>query len=349
MSDLSQLLQQLAERTSELESEDAWPAEQFKLLAESGVLGWVIPKQFGGSEISGEELIDGYLQLSKACLVTAFVLTQRNGACQRIANSENEQARETLLPRLCAGELFATVGISHLTTSRQHLAKPAVQVSETDRGFVFNGLVPWVTGAKFADLIVTGGTLDDGRQVLAAIDTTLPGITIADAAKLMALNASQTGFVTLNDAEVPREALLFGPVEEVMKQGPAGGTGSLTTSALALGSALNSIEQIGIESEKRPDLVAIYDSLNAEHQAIRNDMDNSGIEGSPHNAESIRQRSNSLVLRASQAYLAASKGAGFVVGHAAGRAVRESMFFLVWSCPQSVLNAALREFACMID
>ena len=196
MNDLSQLLQQLADRTGELEAEDAWPADQFQLLADAGVLGWVIPKHFGGSEISGDELIDGYLQLSQSCLVTAFVLTQRNGACQRIANSENEEARQALLPRLCAGELFATVGISHLTTSRQHLAKPAVQVTETDQGFVFNGLVPWVTGAKFADLIVTGGTLDDGRQVLAAIDTNLPGITIADAAKLMALNASQTGFVT---------------------------------------------------------------------------------------------------------------------------------------------------------
>jgi hypothetical protein len=47
--------------------------------------------------------------------------------------------------------------------------------------------------------------------------------------------------------------------------------------------------------------------------------------------------------------LAASKGAGFVAGHPAERAVREAMFFLVWSCPQPVVSAALREFACVID
>jgi hypothetical protein len=54
------------------------------------------------------------------------------------------------------------------------------------------------------------------------------------------------------------------------------------------------------------------------------------------------------VLRATQAYLAASKGAGFVAGHPAERLVREAMFFLVWSCPQPVLAANLREFACLV-
>ena len=63
----------------------------------------------------------------------------------------------------------------------------------------------------------------------------------------------------------------------------------------------------------------------------------------------IRRRANSLVLRATQAQLAASKGAGFVAGHPAEREVREALFFLVWSCPQPVLSAALREFACLTE
>ena len=65
--------------------------------------------------------------------------------------------------------------------------------------------------------------------------------------------------------------------------------------------------------------------------------------------ESLRQRSNSFVLRASQAYLTATKGAGFTSTHGASRAVREAMFFLVWSCPQVVVEAQLREFAGVVD
>ena len=67
----------------------------------------------------------------------------------------------------------------------------------------------------------------------------------------------------------------------------------------------------------------------------------------PVSAAMLRQRANSLVLRVTQAQLAASKGAGYVSGHPAERAVREALFFLVWSCPQPVVAAALREFACL--
>jgi hypothetical protein len=65
--------------------------------------------------------------------------------------------------------------------------------------------------------------------------------------------------------------------------------------------------------------------------------------------ESLRQRANSLVQRASQAALAAAKGSGYVVGHPAGRWCREALFFLVWSCPQPVAAANLCELAGIED
>jgi len=147
--------------------------------------------------------------------------------------------------------------------------------------------------------------------------------------------------------------LIAGPIENVMKLGKGGGTGSLTTSALAVGTAEGALRRLKVEADNRPDLVEIYEPLNAECIAIFDDMmsavrSDTAASDSPPSAESIRRRANSLVLRAAQAYLAASKGAGFVAGHPAERAVREAMFFLVWSCPQPVLHAALREFACVL-
>ncbi len=334
--------------------DDPWPDAQLKWLADARVLGWVIPRRFGGSEISMSQLVAGYQRLAEACLVTTFVLTQRNGACQRIAGCDNESLKARLLPPLCTAERFATVGVSHLTTSRQHLGRPAVRVEETSDGFRFEGEVPWVTGASRADWIVTGGTLDDGRQILAVIDTEAEGVRVQPAPRLLALNASQTSSVTLHDVYVPRESLVAGPTEQVMKSGRGGGTGSITTSALALGAAQASLKRLGDEAAKRPELDEILQPLARELRSVQQDLAEAaagtgGDTGGRHSAESIRKRANSLVLRASQAYLAASKGAGFVAGHPAERAVREAMFFLVWSCPQPVLTAALREFACVVE
>ncbi len=352
-SDFDELLVELSQTAGALEIDGAWPANQLQRLAETGVLGWVIPEQWGGGGFSTQQLMFGYEKLAQSCLVTAFVLTQRNGACQRIAGAENKAMQAALLPALCRGEVFATIGISHLTTSRQHLSKPSVRVRRRNGAYLFNGLVPWVTGAKYADFILTGGTCDDNQQILAVIPMSSAGLTVEEPEPLLALNASQTGPVRFENVEIDEQHLVVGPAEQVIKRGSGGGAGSLMTSALALGAAADTLKRFQSEAKKRLDLVEIHQTLAYERKLIASDLyaaaRSESAEKIPSlSTESIRQRANSLVLRSAQAYLVASKGAGFVAGHPANRAVREAMFFLVWSCPQPVLTATLREFTCVL-
>src|SRR5882762_6108458 len=107
---MHEILEKLADQSGGLDARQEWPARQFELLAQQGVLGWVIPREYGGSSIGEQELLAGYVTLAEACLATTFVLTQRNGACQRIAASQNDWLKSALLPQLARGELFATVG-----------------------------------------------------------------------------------------------------------------------------------------------------------------------------------------------------------------------------------------------
>ena len=348
---LPALCERLRDSAGRLEGPDAWPAEQLDWLSENDVLRWTVPEQFGGLGLVRRDLATGYEVLGSSCLNTTFVLTQRNAAIARIGLSDNEGLKRRLLSSLCTSEAFATVGISHLTTSRQHL-DPAVTANETSEGFELTGTVPWVTGARYASHIVTGATLPDGRQVLLVLDTTTDGVSVGESGKLLALNATHTSSVKLERALVAHSEVLSGPIEGVMRQGKAIGAGSLTTSSLALGHAYGALRNLELEAERRPDLVETTAPLLSELKSVRDDM-YAGIDKTRDDAsvsaESVRQRANSLVLRSTQAYLAASKGAGFSKGHPAERLVREAMFFLVWSCPQPVLTANLREFACLVE
>lgn len=345
------LLRWLREHSGALETDDAWVGQQFAQLARCDVTGWVVPVEFGGQGWDTAAVTAGYEQLACACLTTTFVLTQQNGACQRILLSPDVELKQELLEPIGRGEQFATVGISHLTTSRQHLSQPALQVEQVGGELVFDGVAPWVTGASHADWIVAGGTCADGRQVLAAVSTSLPGVTIEPPAQLMALQASQTGAVRFEGVRVNDRYVLSGPVEQVLRQGSHGGAGSLTTSALAIGAARRSIEALGEEAARRAALVEIHQSLERERTEIAAQILAPNTEAccARWTAEEVRQRANSVVLRAAQACLAATKGRGFIRGHLAERLVREAMFFLVWSCPQPVVHGALREFACLAD
>lgn len=344
-----ELLRRLRESAAEVDASSDWPRAQLEWLADAGVLRWNLPGAFGGEGCTAVEMTAGYEALAAACLTTTFILTQRNAACQRIIESDNAALQQELLPDLASGRCFSTVGISHLTTSRQHLAQPAVRIDRNGNSLVLNGAVPWVTGAAAADVIVTGGTCADGRQMLIALPRGLAGLTVAPPTRLLALNASQTSAMQLDDVRVTPEQVIAGPVEGVMGRSPSGGTGSVTTSALAVGLTGRALGDLEAEAEVRPELEEIVAPLREELESVRSELYGlaGGLPPQGITAATLRQRANSLVLRSTQAQLAASKGAGYVAGHPAERGVREALFFLVWSCPQPVVAAALREFACI--
>ncbi len=342
---LARLCQQLQQRARELEQPGAWPGEQLRLCGEAGVYTWFIERTLGGQEWSPANICRGYLALSAACLTTTFVITQYMGACQRLAKSGNRGLHEEWLAALIEGRKFATVGISHLTTSRRHLARPVLRASESAVGWVLDGFSPWVTGSCHADLVVTGATLPDGAQILCAVPTSAPGVQAPPPQELVALSASCTGPIEFQQVQVPESWLLAGPAPNIMQQGTGGNTGGVQTSTLALGLARAALDYLEQESQQRADLQPARAAMREEWESLAEDL-LSVSEGDPGcSTERLRTRANSLVLRATQAALVAAKGAGFVAGHHAGRWCREALFFLVWSCPQNVLSANLCELA----
>jgi len=347
---LESLCARLAELSGDLDLTGDWPAEQLRLCGEYGVYEWFIDPQWGGQAWDDESIVRGYLALSSACLTTTFILTQRSGACRRIECSDNHAVQEMLLPDLATGDIFATVGISHLTTSRRHLATPVLRAEHVPGGYRLDGYSPWVTGAPHAQYIVTGATLmEDGeatdKQLLVVLPNGSTGVATPEPARLVGVSGSDTGPCVLEQVFVEESLLLAGPVENVMSHGIGAGTGGYQTSTLALGLASAAIDYILQEAEKR-------DSLDAPVEALQRDYDQvyellfAVVRGdSDCSSEELRRQANSLVLRATQAALVAAKGAGYVVGHPVGRWCREALFFLVWSCPQNVVSANLCELA----
>ncbi|HAL14931.1 MAG TPA: acyl-CoA dehydrogenase, partial [Planctomycetaceae bacterium] len=130
-----------------------------------------------------------------------------------------------------------------------------------------------------------------------------------------------------------------------MATGVGAKTGGLQTSTLAVGLASGAIEFLEAESAKRDDLVLAMEALKQEYAELRDQLIQAAAGEIECSNEQVRTSANSLVLRATQASLAAAKGAGFVTGHPAGRWCREALFFMVWSCPQPVMNAHLCQLA----
>lgn len=322
-----------------------WQSGAFETLAGHGVLAAFIPLHCGGTAAPEPEILRMLVQISRTCLTTALALTQWASAARIIAAGPDE-VRRRYLPAMAIGEMYATVGISQLSTSRRHLAAPVLSAVHEPEGWRLSGLCPWVTGGDSSGLIVTGATVVYGDDVVPptlffVVDTRAEGLHVEPPMELLALGGTRTSAVRF-DSVVPLHAIEF-------KTGKGPKSGGLATTALAIGSAANAIdvlEGLSREGDGRPELVRAVDELRTECDSLEAGM----LEAAHHAADAeirdrLRTDATSLAVRAAQAALVAAKGAGFVVGHPAERAVREAMFFLVWSCPQTVASAVICELA----
>jgi len=344
---LDQLCVFLSTRAERWRSPSDWPSESLAACAKAGVYRWFMPQSEGGLGWNDIDQTRGYLRLAAADLTTTFIITQFIGACRRIAGSENRSAAERWLQPLISGDAFATVGISHLTTSRRHLTKPILEATPIDESlgrFRLTGIAPWVTGAAHANVLVLAATLQDGREVLAAVPTDLAGVECGGGADLVALSASCTDQVALHDVEIAAEHLIAGPIAEVMKSGVGAGTGGLQTSTLAVGLSRSAVDYLKTEAIKRNDLLLVAETMEGQVDQLQQQLLQAAA-GQACDASQIRGDANRLVMRTTQTAMTAAKGAGYVTGHPAGRWCREALFFLVWSCPQPVASAQMCELA----
>lgn len=330
---LCDTLADLAEETAEI---GPWRSGAFASLARSGALAGFIPADCGGTAAPEPAVLEMLAAIAGCCLTTALALTQWASACRIIAGGE-PALRSARLPALARGDTPTTVGISQLSTSRRHLGTPALVAARSNGTWRLNGLCPWVTGADSSDTIVTGALTETGEQFFFVVPTAAKGLDIAPPMQMLALSGSRTSSVAFRDVE-PADVIV--PAEAGVR------TGGLATTALAVGATRAAIAILDEEALGRPALEPVAAGLRAEVDELWRQLDEAAVGGiEPADRDRLRAHANGLVVRAAQAALTASKGAGFVTGHPAERLVRESMFFLVWSCPQSVTSAVMCELA----
>lgn len=338
MDELLELLRDaLAEYAEDADRSGEWPAASWDALRRSGLLGWGVSPEYGGAKRDAVALLRRAEALAATCLTTAFILSQREAAVRHVERGP-EPLRRRYLPGLAAGTAFLTVGLSQLTTSRQH-QQPALRATpDGATGFRLDGEVPWVTAADQAVALVLGATLPDDRQALVVIPTDRRGLAVEPPLPLSALAGSRTALVRCDEVPVTVEDLLAEPAPRIL--GAVGG-GGLETSALALGLARAAADYLRQEAVRREALIAPAQRLHAGLAAARGRLHEQASVADADATLAVRVECTRLALAASQAALLAAKGTGFVRPHPAQRWVRQAAFFLVWSCPRPVSEGVL--------
>jgi alkylation response protein AidB-like acyl-CoA dehydrogenase len=332
----------------------SWPQASVDELTSAGAWEWVIPRAFGGLGLDQHQLTQAYEAVACGCMTTLLILTQRDRACELIAEGENDPLKAECLPRLARGEMLVTVGISQVTTSRQG-RRPALSATADGDEFLLTGIMPWVTGAAKAAWIVTAAVVEDGRQLLAVVPTDAPGLTIDKPMELMALQGSLTSEVHCRNVRVPSSRVVRGPAANVLTASMTVRPHVVAAAGVGLAGAMARFvrEHVDPSSAALGQLAedVVHRCAAVRERLYRATSAVAGGGGAEHGGglgddvsvdkDDLRIAVNDLLVRVSAAVLIFSKGTGFLRQMPAQRLVREAMFFLVWSASPAVRAGTL--------
>jgi alkylation response protein AidB-like acyl-CoA dehydrogenase len=344
---LSEITAALSSWAAEYEQTGAWPQRSIALLGDVGAWRWNIPAESGGDPLPHAALLEAYAALAAGCMSTALISTQRDGAVELIATSPNEAAKRELLPRLARGEIFTTVGIAQLTTSKRG-GEQMVRATPAGAGYRLDGLIPWATGADHADVIVAGAVLSNGEQLLVCVYPNRGGAEVEQPDPIMALAHSRTSSIRLRGYEVRAEDVLRGPAEQVLALRTP--VKPLVTSACGIGVAdalVRIIEGLrpGVRAyfaDAVEPLLGRYREVQQRLFAAADRLDDPSAEVS---STDMRVAVNDVLIRLAITTLTLCKGSGMLLDRPVQRYLREAMFFLVWSAPPGVqLETLVRLF-----
>ncbi|HKQ49234.1 MAG TPA: acyl-CoA dehydrogenase family protein [Phycisphaerae bacterium] len=344
---LESLTKKLAKLATYYDHTGEWPVKSLEHLTDAGAWTWVIPRQFGGLGLDPFLQTQGYEAVAAGCMSTLLILTQRDGAAEFIAQSNNEPLKSDLLPRLVRHETMISLGISQLTTSHQ-TGRPALTARPDGSSFKLHGFSPWITGARECQYLVIGAVLPDERQLLLCVPTDLKGVVIDPPMQLMALQSSQTCEVHFKDVVVDEQYVLRGPGERILASRSTVKPLVVATAGIGLaGTMVRLIQSLVAKSQPAAEpgaasspLVEMADELTARYQALRDRLMTFAASlldpAQDVPKTEIRVGVNDLLVRLAAGLLIYSKGSGLLRQRDAQRLVREAMFFLVWSAPEDV-------------
>src|ERR1700748_168921 len=150
---VAQMVKDFAEKNirphvMEWDEEQIFPIELFKKLGELGLMGVLVPEEYGGSGFGYFEYVTVISEIAKVCGSIGLSLAAHNSLCTgHILAFGNEEQKKKYLPRLASGEALGAWGLTEANTGSGSLAMEHTSVRDGDH-YIINGAKNWITHGK---------------------------------------------------------------------------------------------------------------------------------------------------------------------------------------------------------
>lgn len=204
--------EQLAPHAGEWDRAGALPTAVVKQMGELGLLGILVPAEWGGTRTDDLAYALAIEEVAAGCASCSTLMSVHNSVgCVPILKFGTDEQKQSWLPRLVTGDVIGAFCLTEPQSGSEADALKTRAVQDGDT-WVLNGAKQFTTNGERAGMAIVFAITDPelGKKGLSAfiVDTSTPGFKVDRKEHKMGIRASDTCAITLSDCRVPAANLL---------------------------------------------------------------------------------------------------------------------------------------------
>lgn len=261
---------EVAPLAAKIDREHYFPRELLAPMGSLGLMGAIVPQEYGGAGLSTLAYALIIEELSAACASTGIIVSAHTSLCiTPILDYGTPEQKQYFLPRLASGSALGCFALSEPGTGSDAAAITTTYRKEGNE-FVLNGTKNWITNGPEAGVCVVFATSDTtkGNKGISAFvhDMNLPGISCGKREDKMGIRGSPTSSIMYDEVRVPASALLGDEHRGFVVAMTTLNGGRIGVAAQAVGIARSALDDALKYSQERK----AFGKRVCEHQSIQN-------------------------------------------------------------------------------
>ena len=202
----------VAPLAAKIDREHYFPSELLPKMGALGLMGSIVPEEYGGAGLSTVAYALIIEELSAACASTGIIVSAHTSLCiTPILDYGTPEQKSYFLTKLASGEALGCFALSEPGTGSDAAAITTTYRKEGEE-YILSGTKNWITNGPEAGVCVVFATSDTnkGNKGISAFvhDMNLPGISCGKKEDKMGIRGSPTSSIMYDEVRLPKTALL---------------------------------------------------------------------------------------------------------------------------------------------
>ncbi|NLU94590.1 acyl-CoA dehydrogenase family protein [Chitinophaga sp. Ak27] len=230
----------------EWDERQEFPVKVLKQLGELGLMGVLVPQEYGGSGLGYLEYVTVISEISRICGAIGLSVAAHNSLCTgHTLKFGNEVQKQRYLPKLASGEWIGAWGLTEPNTGSDAMNMKCVAKKEGNE-WVINGTKCWITHGKSCDMAVviarTGDIRDSHGMSAFVVEKGTPGFSGGKKENKLGMRASETAEMIFDNCRIPAENMLGEEGDGFIQSMKVLDGGRISIAALSLGIAKGAMD-----------------------------------------------------------------------------------------------------------